>query len=84
MRRHIRSSKACFAAGLGFKEIHVEVRPGDVMAGAGGAAGPAPDARHQPPGKIVDLYCNYCVLHIDAASTVVKAAIMPEVLGLNL
>jgi hypothetical protein len=26
-------------------------RPSDVMAGAGGAAGPAPDLRHQPPGK---------------------------------
>ncbi len=25
-------------------------RAGDVMAGAGGAAGPAPDVRHQPPG----------------------------------
>jgi hypothetical protein len=28
----------------------VEARAGDVMAGAGGAAGPAPDVRHQPPG----------------------------------
>lgn len=53
VRRHISASKACFAADLGFKEIHVEARPGDVMAGAGGAAGPAPDVllvRHQPPG----------------------------------
>ena len=48
--RHIRGSKPCFAADLGFKEIHVEARAGDVMAGAGGAAGPAPDVRHQPPG----------------------------------
>ena len=29
---------------------------GDVMAGAGGAAGPAPDVRHQPPGTTVDIY----------------------------
>ena len=28
----------------------VEARAGDVMAGAGGAAGPAPDVRLQPPG----------------------------------
>ena len=35
--RHISASKPCFAAGLGFKEILVEARPGDVMAGAGRA-----------------------------------------------
>ena len=29
---------------------------GDVMAGAGGAAGPAPDVRHQPPGTTVNIY----------------------------
>ena len=34
--RHIRGSKPCFAADLGFKEINVEARAGDVMAGAGG------------------------------------------------
>jgi hypothetical protein len=49
--RHIRGSKPCFADNLGFQEKHVEARAGDVMAGAGGAAGPAPDVRHQPPGK---------------------------------
>ncbi len=40
--------KVCFATDLGFKEIHVDARAGDVMAarGAGGATGPAP--RHQP------------------------------------
>jgi hypothetical protein len=48
--RHIRGSKPCFASELGYKQIHVEARAGDVMAGAGGAAGPAPDVRHQPPG----------------------------------
>jgi hypothetical protein len=32
-----------------------DARAGDVimMAGAGGAAGPAPDVRHQPPGKSI-------------------------------
>ncbi len=38
-RRHISATKACREAGLGFREVHVEARPGDVMAGAGGAAG---------------------------------------------
>ncbi len=40
--------KACLAADLGFKEIHVDARACDVKAarGAGCAAGPAP--RHQP------------------------------------
>ena len=59
VRSHIRASnsvKPCFAAGLSFKEIHVEALPGDVMAGAGGAAGPAPDVRHQPPGRTVYRY----------------------------
>ena len=49
VRRHIAASKHCRAADLGYREIHVEARAGDVMAGAGGAAGPAPDVRHQPP-----------------------------------
>ena len=47
---HISASKPCFSAGLGFREIAVEARPGDSMAGGGGGAGPAPDVRHQPPG----------------------------------
>ena len=55
VRRHIAASKACFAADRGFKEIHVEALAGDVMAGAGGAAGPAPDVRHQPAGNIATL-----------------------------
>ena len=50
VRRHISASKPCFSAGLGFREIAVEARPGDSMAGGGGGAGPAPDVRHQPPG----------------------------------
>jgi hypothetical protein len=53
VRRHIRATKSCrdSEAGLGFREVHVEARAGDVMAGAGGAAGPAQDVRHQPPGE---------------------------------
>ena len=53
VRRHIAAAKLgpCCAANMGFREIHVEARPGDVMAGGGGAAGPAPDIQHhQPPG----------------------------------
>ena len=50
VRRHISASKPCFSAGMGFREIAVEARPGDSMAGGGGGAGPAPDVRHQPPG----------------------------------
>ncbi len=65
---------ACFAAGLGFKEIHVEALPDYVMAGAGGASGPAPDIRHQPPGGTVILYCNYEAFDIDSAIKVVMEA----------
>ena len=32
--------------------VLVEALAGDVMAGAGGAAGPAPDVRHQPAGDV--------------------------------
>ncbi len=45
------------------QDFQVEGRAGDVMAGAGGAAGPAPDVRHQPPIDANeerghnDLYC---------------------------
>ena len=35
VRRHIRASKACVAADLGFKEIYVDARAGAVMAGRG-------------------------------------------------
>ncbi len=68
VRLHIRASKPCFAAGLSFKEIHVEALPGDVMAGAGGAAGPAPDVRHQPPGRTEYIYHNYGPHSTNAAS----------------
>ena len=48
VRRHIAASKACFAADRGFKEIHVEALAGYVMAGAGVAAGPAPESGPEP------------------------------------
>jgi hypothetical protein len=50
VRRHISATESCREAGLGFPEVHVEARAGEVMAVVGGAAGPAPDVRHQPPG----------------------------------
>ena len=34
---------------MGIREI---LEAGDVMAGGGGAAGPAPDVRHQPAGDV--------------------------------
>ncbi len=37
------ASELCFAAKLGLTKIQVDVLTSDVMAGAGGAAGPAPD-----------------------------------------
>ena len=37
---------------MGFREIQVEARPGDVMAGGGGTAGPAQEIRHQSPGHL--------------------------------
>ena len=54
VRRHIAASKNCRAADLGYREIQVEARAGDVrvMAGAGVAAGPAPYVRHQPSGDV--------------------------------
>jgi hypothetical protein len=42
--------QCCFTSNLGFREIQVQVdvQTSDVMAGAGGGEGPAPDVRHQP------------------------------------
>ena len=40
------------------QDFQVEARAGDVMAGAGGAAGPAPDVRHQPPGDGKEESCQ--------------------------
>ena len=52
VRRHIAASKPCRAAKLGIQKIHVDVQTSDVMAGAGGGAGPAPDVQHQPEGTV--------------------------------
>ena len=57
VRRHIAASKQCCAAKMGLREIQVDVRTSDVMAGAGGGAGPAPDVRHQPEGTV----CSKCL-----------------------
>ncbi len=48
----------------------------------GGAAGGAPDVRHQPPGTTIFIYCNYGLNHNNAASILVKASCM-DVLGSN-
>ena len=53
VNRHIAATKPCREAKLGILEIQVEARAGDVMAGGGGAAGPAPDVRHQPAGDVL-------------------------------
>ncbi len=39
-------------ANMGIREIQVDVWTSDVMAGAGGAAGPAQDVRHEPAGTV--------------------------------
>ncbi len=39
-------------ANMGIQEIQVEVLTSDVMAEAGGAAGPALDVQHQPEGTV--------------------------------
>ncbi len=40
-------------ANMGIREIQVDVRTSDVMAGAGGAAGPAQDVLHEPAGTVL-------------------------------
>ena len=52
VRRHIAASKPCRDARMGIREILLEAWAGDVMAGGWGAAGPAPDVRHQPAGDV--------------------------------
>jgi hypothetical protein len=51
VRRHISHAQACRSAGLGHRrEVPIQVRAVDVMAGGGGGAGPAQSIRHQEPG----------------------------------
>jgi hypothetical protein len=53
VQRHIAASKPCHAADACIRTIQVEeARAGDVMAGAGGAAEPAPDVQYQPAGDV--------------------------------
>ncbi len=52
VHRHIAALRPCSAANMGIREIQVDVRTSDVLAGAGSAAGPAPDVRHQPEGAV--------------------------------
>ncbi len=79
--RHIAASPVCRAAKAGIRTIQVEARAGDVMAGAGGAAGPAPDVRHQPQGDVLPAVQNQTYLYhtqtfssINASGAVVSAA----------
>jgi hypothetical protein len=63
VRRHIAASKPCHAVDAGIRTIQVEeARAGDVMAGAGGAAGPSPDVQHQAAG---DVQPHFCIQHTD-------------------
>jgi hypothetical protein len=56
----------------GINDIHVEVRTGNVMAGAGWAAGPAQIVCHQPPGTTIIIYCNYCGDYKHTAGSEIK------------
>ena len=69
--RHIAAAKHCRAADLGYREIQVEARAGDVMAGAGGAAGPAPDVRHQPPGDTCQQCLTTGIMNYNKVQTVI-------------
>ena len=67
VHRHIAASRPCSAAKMGIREIQVDVRTSDVLAGAGGAAGSAPVVRHQPEGtvqrecRIESIYLVICI-----------------------
>ncbi len=50
VNRHIGHAKACRSAGMGYREMPIQIRAVDVMSGGGGGAGPAPSIRHQAPG----------------------------------
>jgi hypothetical protein len=52
VRRHIAASRPCHAAQESIRQIQMEARSGDIMAGAGGGAGSAPDVRHQSEGDV--------------------------------
>ncbi len=52
VHHHIGHLKPCSAAKMGIREIQVDIQTSEVMADAGGAAGPAQDVRHQPEGTV--------------------------------
>ena len=45
-KTHIGMYPACLAAGLGIKELALEIRQTDTMVSCSDEAGPAPDLRH--------------------------------------
>ena len=49
-------------------QVTRKAHAGDVMAGAGGAAGPAPDVRHQPAGDV------YPQVRINLSNTIQKSS----------
>ena len=78
VRRHIAASKPCHAAQDGIRQIQMEARSGDIMAGAGGAAGSAPDVRHQPDSEGDVQFYIYHLMHrldINAGGVAVRAAL---------
>ena len=50
---HIAASNTCHVAKAGIRTIQIEALAGNVMTGAGGSAGPAPDVRHQQQGNVL-------------------------------
>jgi hypothetical protein len=54
VNQHISHAKACCNAGMGYREMPIQFRAVDFMAGGGGAAGPAPLIRHQEPGNLAE------------------------------
>ncbi len=79
VRSHIGALKLCTAAKLGIREIQVDVRTSDGMAGAGGATGPAPNVRLVTPARRYcesQVSCSVCIylvltIHITKKCTLV-------------
>ena len=61
VNRHIGHAKACRSAGLGYREMPIQIRAVDVMAGGGGGAGPALSIQHQASGTQAGL-CTIMML----------------------
>ncbi len=54
VNQHISHAKACRNAGMGYREMPIQVRAVEVMAGGGGSAGQAQLIRHQEPGSAAE------------------------------